>query len=74
MRFTSLLAASALAGISTARSKQSVADDQTWIDWKTYKANGVNLGSWLEKERTHDPVWWVEVGGQDAPDGIILQI
>jgi hypothetical protein len=40
-----------------------------WLDWRTFKANGVNLGSWLEKERTHDPVWWVEVGGEEAPDG-----
>jgi hypothetical protein len=42
---------------------------QDWLDWRTVKANGVNLGSWLEKERTHDPIWWVEVGGADAPDG-----
>ncbi|PSK35074.1 hypothetical protein B9Z65_1657 [Elsinoe australis] len=31
-----------------------------WIDWKTYKANGVNLGGWLEKELTHDPIWWAQ--------------
>lgn len=23
------------------------------INWKTFKANGVNLGSWLEKEKNH---------------------
>jgi glucan 1,3-beta-glucosidase len=28
-----------------------------FIDWKTFKANGANLGGWLEKERTHDPIW-----------------
>lgn len=22
------------------------------------QANGVNLGGWLEKEKTHDPIWW----------------
>ncbi|KAF5989501.1 putative glucan 1,3-beta-glucosidase A [Fusarium bulbicola] len=26
-----------------------------FINWKTYKANGVNLGAWLAKEKTHDP-------------------
>lgn len=39
-----------------------------FIDWKTFKANGANLGGWLEKERTHDPIWWESVGGGDAPD------
>ncbi|RAR12163.1 glycoside hydrolase [Stemphylium lycopersici] len=39
-----------------------------FIDWKTFKANGANLGGWLEKEKTHDPIWWSEVGGDDAPD------
>jgi glucan 1,3-beta-glucosidase len=39
-----------------------------FVDWKTFKANGANLGGWLEKERTHDPIWWEEVGGGDAPD------
>lgn len=23
-----------------------------YIDWKTFKANGANLGGWLEKEKT----------------------
>lgn len=39
-----------------------------FIDWKTYKSNGVNLGSWLEKEKTHDPIWWSEVGGDSVSD------
>lgn len=39
-----------------------------FIDWRTYKSNGVNLGSWLEKERTHDPIWWVGVGGDNVTD------
>ncbi|KAF1835374.1 glycoside hydrolase [Decorospora gaudefroyi] len=39
-----------------------------FIDWKTFKANGANLGGWLEKEKTHDPIWWSEVGGDAAPD------
>lgn len=39
-----------------------------FVNWRTFKANGANLGGWLEKERTHDPIWWSEVGGDDAPD------
>ncbi|KAH8644972.1 hypothetical protein IG631_02436 [Alternaria alternata] len=39
-----------------------------FINWKTFKANGANLGGWLEKEQTHDPIWWSEVGGDGAPD------
>lgn len=29
-----------------------------FVNWTTFKANGANLGSWLEKEQTHDPIWW----------------
>lgn len=43
-------------------------NSREFIDWTTYKANGANLGGWLEKERTHDPIWWDAVGGADAPD------
>jgi len=34
-------------------------NSQVFIDWKTFKANGANLGSWLEKEQTHDFAWYV---------------
>ncbi|KAG9661942.1 glycoside hydrolase, partial [Aureobasidium melanogenum] len=39
-----------------------------YIDWRTFKSNGANLGGWLEKEKTHDPIWWSSVGGDSAPD------
>jgi hypothetical protein len=39
-----------------------------FMNWRNFKANGANLGGWLEKEKTHDPVWWNEVGGADVPD------
>ncbi|THY91520.1 glycoside hydrolase [Aureobasidium pullulans] len=29
-----------------------------WIDWRTFKANGVNLGGWLEQEQSMDQAWW----------------
>jgi glucan 1,3-beta-glucosidase len=43
-----------------------------FVNWKTFKANGANLGGWLEKEQTHDPIWWSSVGGDSAPDEWIL--
>ncbi|UPX17188.1 uncharacterized protein EKO05_0007559 [Ascochyta rabiei] len=46
--------------------------DDGFIDWSTYKSKGANLGSWLEKERVHDPIWWVNVGGANASDEWIL--
>jgi hypothetical protein len=30
----------------------------SWIDWKTYKSNGVNVGSWLEQEFNQDTDFW----------------
>lgn len=40
-----------------------------FINWKTFKANGANLGGWLEKEKNHDSEWWADIGMNDAPDG-----
>jgi hypothetical protein len=37
-----------------------------FVNWKTYKANGVNLGAWLVKEKTHDPIWWNSLGTKAA--------
>ncbi|KAL1597477.1 hypothetical protein SLS59_007508 [Nothophoma quercina] len=45
--------------------------DGQFIDWRTYKSNGVNLGSWLEKEKTHDPIWWDKVGGANVSDDFL---
>ncbi|KAL1586653.1 hypothetical protein WHR41_04650 [Cladosporium halotolerans] len=39
-----------------------------YVDWKTFKANGANLGGWLAKEKSHDPFWFESVGGPDVPD------
>jgi hypothetical protein len=35
-----------------------------WTDWTKYKANGVNLGGWLEQEQVFNQYWW----DQYAPD------
>jgi aryl-phospho-beta-D-glucosidase BglC (GH1 family) len=37
------------------------------FDWKTSKANGVNLGGWLVQESTIDTAWWTTNCG-DAVD------
>ncbi|TGO56176.1 hypothetical protein BCON_0081g00190 [Botryotinia convoluta] len=29
-----------------------------YVNWTTYKANGVNFGAWLEQEQNYDPDWW----------------
>ncbi|KEQ59455.1 glycoside hydrolase, partial [Aureobasidium melanogenum CBS 110374] len=40
-----------------------------FINWNTFKANGANLGGWLEKEQTHDPIWWASVANTSTtPD------
>lgn len=35
-----------------------------WTDWTKFKANGVNLGGWLELEKVFNQYWW----DQYAPD------
>ncbi|KAL5046584.1 glycoside hydrolase superfamily [Aspergillus fruticulosus] len=35
-----------------------------FTDWTTFKANGVNLGGWLEQEKVFNQYWW----DQYAPD------
>ncbi|EAW20793.1 putative cellulase [Aspergillus fischeri NRRL 181] len=31
-----------------------------YLDWRIYKANGVNLGGWLCQESTIDTAWWAK--------------
>ncbi|KAK3671182.1 hypothetical protein LTR78_008983 [Recurvomyces mirabilis] len=44
-----------------------------YINWKTYKANGANLGGWLEKEKTHDPIWWDQYASDAADEWTFCQ-
>ena len=30
-----------------------------YINWKTFKGNGINLGGWLAQEAVIDPTWYV---------------
>lgn len=41
----------ALAGSVTHR-------QNNYINWKTFQANGINLGGWLVQEEVIDPTWW----------------
>ncbi|PWY83264.1 glycoside hydrolase [Aspergillus sclerotioniger CBS 115572] len=34
-----------------------------YIDWRTFQANGVNLGGWLEQESTIDSHFWATYSG-----------
>lgn len=38
-----------------------------YVDWRTAKFNGVNLGGWLVQESTIDTDWWATYSG-GAPD------
>ncbi|KAG5787746.1 hypothetical protein H9Q69_013190 [Fusarium xylarioides] len=36
----------------------TAAPPSNYLNWKTFKANGVNLGGWLHQEAVIDPTWW----------------
>ncbi|GAB7364615.1 hypothetical protein MBLNU230_g5419t1 [Neophaeotheca triangularis] len=36
------------------------AKKKSFVDWKTFKSNGVGLGAWLEQEQNYDVAWWAE--------------
>lgn len=35
----------------------------SYVDWKTFKGTGLNLGGWLAQEAVIDPVWWSQYSG-----------
>ncbi|GLA48006.1 hypothetical protein AnigIFM63604_003036 [Aspergillus niger] len=37
--------------------------NSSYIDWRTFKGNGVNLGGWLEQESTIDSLFWDKYSG-----------
>lgn len=43
------------------------APSATYVDWKTLKSNGANLGAWLVQEKSLDTGFWDQYGG-DATD------
>ncbi|SPJ86925.1 uncharacterized protein FTOL_11950 [Fusarium torulosum] len=36
----------------------NAAPPSNYLNWKTFKANGVNVGGWLHQEAVIDPKWW----------------
>lgn len=64
---TWVVASTASATASATTIATHVAGD--FLNWTTFKANGANLGGWLEKEQTHDPIWWASVANlTETPD------
>lgn len=41
-------------------------DSNGFINWKTFKAQGVNLGGWLEKEKNYDVSWWNSINSDPS--------
>lgn len=39
------------------------APSATYVDWKTFKSNGANLGAWLVQEKSLDTGFWDQYGG-----------
>src|SRR4051812_33193944 len=48
---------------TTAFSCVVAAPSAQYIDWKTFKSNGINLGGWLQQEAVIDPVFWSAYAG-----------
>ncbi|PYH92103.1 glycoside hydrolase [Aspergillus ellipticus CBS 707.79] len=38
-------------------------ESSSYVDWRTFKANGVNLGGWFEQESTIDSYFWDKYSG-----------
>src|SRR5690348_2304794 len=53
-----ILGVSVLGLSSTTLAGPIVGRQADYVNWKTFKANGVNLGGWLEQEAVIDPTWW----------------
>ncbi|KAH8685380.1 putative cellulase [Tricladium varicosporioides] len=42
------------------------APSNSYVNWRTFKANGVNLGGWLWQEAVIDPVFWAQSAGSSG--------
>ncbi|CAN9202204.1 unnamed protein product [Alternaria alternata] len=54
----SIIATSLVSFIPFATASPTARQQPAYLDWKTFKANGVNLGGWLAQEAVIDPNWW----------------
>jgi aryl-phospho-beta-D-glucosidase BglC (GH1 family) len=41
---------------------------KNYLNWKNFKANGVNLGGWLHQEAVIDPQFWAKHGGNTTDE------
>lgn len=62
------LGLSLLALSTTSFAGPAIAKQSGYIDWKTFKANGVNLGGWLAQEAVIDPTWWSQNCGSTTDE------
>ncbi|KAJ4400840.1 hypothetical protein N0V91_008347 [Didymella pomorum] len=58
MVLQSTLSAVALGIVSTVFANPTPTKKGDYINWRSFHANGVNLGGWLAQEATIDPYWW----------------
>ncbi|KAK1150280.1 hypothetical protein N8T08_000182 [Aspergillus melleus] len=50
-------------------------DSSGYVDWRNFKADGVNLGGWLVQESTIDTPWWGKYSlGEDDEWGICKRL
>ena len=61
MRLSSLLALTSLVACANS------------IDWRTFKAHGVNLGGWLVQESNIDSAFWAQYGGNASDEWTVCQ-
>lgn len=66
-----LLGALACLGSTLARPHLQARNPSGYIDWRSFKADGVNLGGWLVQESTIDTEFWAKYsGGADDEWGL----
>lgn len=44
-----------------------------YVDWRSFKANGVNLGGWLVQESNIDSAFWARYGGNASDEWTLCQ-
>jgi aryl-phospho-beta-D-glucosidase BglC (GH1 family) len=57
--FSTIALLSSLLGVQQALA----APPSSYLDWRTFKARGVNLGGWLHQEAVIDPGFWAQHSG-----------
>ncbi|KAL1596555.1 hypothetical protein SLS60_009203 [Paraconiothyrium brasiliense] len=53
---------------SSALAKPATTSQASYVDWKSFKATGVNLGGWLAQEANIDPTFWSQNCGNTTDE------